>query len=105
MYRLLIVLLLLSFSRIKKSDDLSSWIRINQLGYTPGGIKIAVWCSKQSVSINTWQLIDVKTKKIASSGKAGKAFGSYGPFVQTYRLNFSAFNKPGRFYLQAGGVK
>jgi endoglucanase len=105
MYRLLIVLLLLSFSRIKKSDDLSSWIRINQLGYTPGGIKIAVWCSKQSVSINTWQLIDVKTKKIASSGKAGKAFGSYGPFVQTYRLNFSAFNKPGRYYLQAGGVK
>src|SRR6478672_6205255 len=39
------------------------------------------------------------------SDSAGRAFGSYGPFKQTYRLNFSSFTKPGRYYLQAGGVK
>ena len=82
-----------------------AWIRINQLGYTPTGIKQAVWCSKESNTLKTFQLVDAKTKKIAFSGSAGKSFGSYGPFSQTYRLNFSTFSKPGQYYLQGGGVK
>ena len=105
MYRLLIVFFLLSFTGINKKEAPSAWIRINQLGYTPGGIKVAVWGSKEMLIVNSWQLIDVKTKKIASSGKAGKSFGAYGPFHQSYRLNFSSFKKPGRYYLQAGGAK
>ncbi|MFI5131410.1 MAG: glycoside hydrolase family 9 protein [Chitinophagales bacterium] len=103
MYRLLLLVLLLSFSG--KKENISAWIRINQLGYTPSGIKVAVWCSKASVSIKTFQLVDAKTKKFVYSDSAGKVFGSYGPFKQTYRLNFSSFKKPGRYYLQAGGVK
>jgi len=111
MYRLWIVFFLLSFTGINKKETSSAWIRINQLGYTPGGIKVAVWCSKEKLtlsdsrSVDNWQLIDTKTKKIATSGKAGKPFGAYGPFQQSYRLNFSSFKKPGRYYLQAGGVK
>lgn len=111
MYRLLIVFFLLSFTGINKKDAPSGWIRINQLGYTPAGIKVAVWCSKEKLapndsrSVDSWQLIDAVTKKIATSGKAGKQFGAYGPFQQTYRLNFSFFKKPGRYYLQAGGAK
>ncbi len=90
---------------IKEKDDPQSWIRINQLGYTPDGVKVAVWCSKEETGITNWQLIDVATKKIATSGKAGNGFGVYGPFKQTYRLNFSSFKKSGKYYLQAGGVK
>jgi hypothetical protein len=82
-----------------------SWIRINQIGYLPGSKKAGVWCSKEAITISNWQLIDAQTKKIATSGKAGKAFGAYGPFVQSYRLDFSHFTKPGKYYLQAGGVK
>src|SRR5882757_2488195 len=103
MYRMLLILLLLSFSG--KKENTSSWIRINQLGYTPPGAKIAVWCSKDSIRIKTFQVIDAVTKKSVYSGLTGKAFGSYGPFKQTYRLNFSSFKKPGRYYLQAGGAK
>ena len=44
-------------------------------------------------------------RKLFIPQNAGKAFGAYGPFKQTYRLNFSSFKKPGRYYLQAGGVK
>jgi hypothetical protein len=105
MYKWLIALLLLSFTGKKPDNAPAAWIRINQLGYTPGGIKVAVWGSKEEVTIANWQLIDAKTKKIATSGKAGKAYGAYGPFVQTYRLNFSSFKKPGRYYLQAGGAR
>ena len=106
MYRLLLLLLCMSFAGAQKKNDVPvAWIRINQLGYTPAGIKVAVWCSKQKDSVARWQLIDAATKKIASSGKMSKSFGAYGPYAQTYRLNFSSFNKPGRYYLQADGVK
>ncbi len=83
----------------------NAWIRINQMGYTPGGIKVAVWCSKENKTLITFQLIDATTKKFAFTGSAGKPFGKYGPFTQTYRLNFSKYVKPGNYYLQAGGAK
>ena len=104
MKKWLIILLLpaLSFMR---DEEPQRWIRINQLGYTPDGIKMAVWCSKDAMTVDRWQLIDAVTKKIATSGITGNSFGEYGPFKQTYRLNFSFFKKPGRYYLQAGGAK
>ena len=96
---------IVSFFSFSRKQEQQSWIRINQLGYTPGGVKVAVWCSKDSVVVKSFQIIDAATKKFVYSGSAGKAFGSYGPFKQTYRLSFSAFKKPGRYYLQAGGAK
>jgi len=103
MYRWLLIILLFGFSG--KKEDASSWIRINQLGYQPNGIKVAVWCSKEQTAISSWQLVDAKTKQTVFKGNAGKAFGAYGPFKQTYRLNFSAFKKPGHYFLQVNGVR
>ena len=97
------VLFLFAFTTREK--DPRSWIRINLLGYQLNGVKVAVWGSKDSVQVKTFQLVDATTKKFVFNASAGKAFGSYGPFKQTYRLNFSSFKKPGRYYLQAGGVK
>ncbi len=105
MYRLLIVVFLLSFTGIQKKDPAEAWIRINQLGYLPEGIKVAVWGSKSQQTIESWQLVNAKTKKVVSTGKAGKAFGAYGPFVQSYRLDFSKFKTPGHYFLQAGATK
>ncbi|MBL7741720.1 MAG: glycoside hydrolase family 9 protein [Chitinophagaceae bacterium] len=99
------LVLLVPVIAFTEKQEIKSWIRINQLGYTPGGVKVAVWCSKEQQAVSSWQLIDVETNKIVFSGKAGIAFGTYGPFAQTCRLNFSSFKKPGRYYLQAGGVK
>ena len=81
-----------------------SWIRINVLGYPPEGIKVAVWCSKQNSSLSTFQLIDAQSGQVVYES-AGKAFGSYGPFSQTYRLNFSSFTAPGRYYLKANDIQ
>ena len=103
MYRWLFIILLLGFTG--KKETVSAWIRINQLGYTPNGIKVAAWCSKDSFQIKTFQLVEASTKKFVFAGTAGKPFGAYGPFKQTYRLNFSTFKKPGRYYLQTGGIK
>lgn len=82
-----------------------SWIRINQLGYIPHGVKVAVWCSKEAESIQAFQLVDAVTNTVVFTASAGKPFGMYGPFKETYRLNFSSFQKNGRYYLQAGSTR
>lgn len=88
---------------IKQVEE-QSWIRINRLGYIPAAKKVAVWCSKENNAISKFQLIDSTTNKAVFTGAAGKAFRSYGPYTQSYRLNFSTFVKPGTYYLQAGGT-
>jgi len=93
------------FAFTTKQQNGQSWIRINQLGYLPNGVKVAVWCSKVEMKLMSWELINVDSKKTVASGKAGTPFGAYGPFQQTYRINFSSFTKPGRYYLEAGGAR
>ena len=93
---LLFFFILLVQSYKQPGEEERSWVRINQLGYLPSGTKVAVWCSKDSVNISTWQLVDAQTKKFVSTGKSGKAFGAYGPFKQSYRLNFSHHTRPGK---------
>lgn len=104
-YLALLCSLILIFSFDKKNDNPQQWIRINQLGYTPNGTKVAVWCSKTSANIESFDLVDSVTGKIVFTQKAGNSFGAYGPFDNTYRLNFSKFKKPGTYFLKAGNTK
>ncbi|HEY9343456.1 MAG TPA: cellulase N-terminal Ig-like domain-containing protein, partial [Hanamia sp.] len=46
------------FSFNKKNEPAKQWIRINQLGYTPAGVKVAVWCGKEEVTIPSFDVID-----------------------------------------------
>ena len=99
-----LALLFIGWISTQRTNSIS-WIRINQLGYLPQGTKAAVWASKENQSIAAFHLVDVSTGKKVFTGKAGTAFGAYGPFQQSYRLNFSAFKKPGRYYLEAGQAR
>ncbi|HVZ56666.1 MAG TPA: glycoside hydrolase family 9 protein [Chitinophagaceae bacterium] len=83
----------------------TAWIRVNQLGYTVHGIKVAVWCSKEEMGAGPWQLVDAASGQPVYQGTPPELFGAYGPFRQTCRLDFSAFDRPGRYYLQAGPVR
>lgn len=80
----------------------ASWIRINLAGYKPESVKVAVWGSKDAAAIRNFQLVNQVTGKVVYTGKAGKPYGKYGPFAATYRLDFTPFNKPGVYVLQAG---
>jgi len=83
-----------------------SWIRINQLGYSPKGIKVAVLGSKNAqAAVRNFELIDAKTSKVSLKKNAGKDFGKYGPFLSSYRLDFTEFNKPGTYFLQSGSTR
>ena len=99
-----VFIFLLGASSFYKPVD-ETWIRINQLGYVPSSKKVAVWCSKAATTLQQFQLLDSATGKVVFTGNAGQPFGAYGPFTQTYRLNFSTYTKPGTYALKAGNVQ
>jgi endoglucanase len=80
-------------------------IRINLLGYRPESSKVAVWCSMKDQAIPSFTIVDAKTENVVFTASAGKAFGAYGPFRQTHRLDFSAFKNPGKYSIKVGEVK
>lgn len=99
-----IVFLMFVCTRVFSQSD-SAWIRINQLGYSAAGTKVAVLGGKSPVKISSFEVVDNKTgKKVYASGK-GRSFGKYGPFNDTYRLNFSSFRKKGEYYIRIGNVR
>lgn len=98
---LLATAFIFSFTNQKEKDQ---WIRINWLGYIPNGIKVAVWCSKDEDGISKFELIDSASGKTVFNSSAGKSFGAFGPFKNSYRLDFSSFKKPGVYFLKAGNA-
>jgi hypothetical protein len=104
MKKILLIVIPVCFCSFLFNDERAgkAWIRINLLGYKPGASKVAIWCSKEQQTITTFQIINVADEKVVYTGKAGKAFGAYGPFAETYRLNFSTFKNAGRYKIRAG---
>ncbi|WP_245935848.1 glycoside hydrolase family 9 protein [Sphingobacterium athyrii] len=83
----------------------NAWIRINQLGYTPTGKKVAVWGGKSIRQLRSFEVKNAQTGKTVYIHPVGKDFGGYGPFVQSFRFDFSAMQDTGRFFIQVGEVK
>ncbi|WP_134088118.1 glycoside hydrolase family 9 protein [Olivibacter sp. XZL3] len=77
-------------------------IRINQLGYDPAGIKVAVWGALSPKEISSFSLVDARSNRKVFTKEAGRSYGAYGPFQQSYRLDFTGFIDTGSFYLVAG---
>jgi endoglucanase len=105
MRKLLVAIVMVVFAAsFSNTADEQAWIRINLLGYKPGSSKVAIWCSKEQSTILAFQIVEASGGKIVFEGRAGKAFGAYGPFTQTYRLDFSSFTKPGTYFIKTGNT-
>ena len=78
------------------------WIRINQLGYLPQSIKVAVFMSEDECSLPQFELVDAYTQEVVKAFDSLKESGSIGNMKTTYRLNFSDYSIPGVYYLKAG---
>lgn len=90
---------------ISATGNAQQYIRVNQLGYSPGADKVAVWCSLDNYSISSFEVIDAKSKKVVFRSPSGKSYGSYGPFRNSYRLNFSKLKDPGNYQIITGNIK
>src|SRR5207253_5667818 len=73
---------------IALASDSSSFIRTNQVGYLPDAPKIAVICSLDSASFDTFKIVDARGKRVFGPAKAVAA-GSFAACRSTFRLNFT----------------
>jgi endoglucanase len=104
-FQFLIVFMFILFPAGGECLFSQSWIRINQLGYTPDSKKVAVMVSKDQLNIKDFSLCNALTDEIVLSSKQVKSFESWGPFQSSFRLDFSSLVSTGAYYIQAGGIK
>jgi len=76
-----------------------SWIRINQLGYLPESVKVAVLGSKENFDCSEFSVIEIESDSVVFHSTDINSHGSYGPFKTTYRLDFSSLQKTGHYYI------
>ncbi|MBK8041348.1 MAG: glycoside hydrolase family 9 protein [Haliscomenobacter sp.] len=83
----------------------NAWVRINQMGYLPEGIKVAVLGSQRPMEVSYFSLHDALTEKEVFRSAKIRAYGAYAAFDQSWRLDFSDFKRQGAFYILAAGIK
>lgn len=89
---------------IVKVFSLDSFIRINQLGYTPNGLKKAILISESEISVSSFSIHDALTHLKLKELQAAKPLASFEQFKSIYQLDFSQFQTVGAFYIKAGTV-
>jgi endoglucanase len=99
-----ILLLLISIFAIAISGMGQSWIRINQLGYLPKSVKVAVFISTVNQKIGDFTVCDAITDKEIFKGKTVSYSGQLWGMQAAARLNFTTFEKPGGYYISVNGV-
>lgn len=83
----------------------SSWVRINQLGYLPKSVKVAVFLSSNENNQTTFTLRNASTNAIVYSGKGEVANASRWGMEEAVRLNFSSVSDTGSYYVECNNTK
>lgn len=100
----IISLAALTFAALASAQS-DTWIRINQIGYLPKDVKVAVLCSKQSnLDVTSFEVYDILTKKLILSSNKVQAFGEWTAFKSTFRLDFSDITTEGSYYIKVGSI-
>ncbi len=81
----------------------SSWIRINQLGYLPDGVKVAVFLSNQENPMVDFSVKEAKTDAVVFKGKGVPGNADRWGLKHALRLNFSDLTAPGGYYIECNG--
>jgi endoglucanase len=81
-----------------------SWIRINQLGYLPNSVKVAVFISTEPQKFGEFTICDAITGKEIFRGKASSFSGEDWGMKSAARLNFSELQQQGGYYISANGI-
>ncbi|MDX9773165.1 MAG: glycoside hydrolase family 9 protein [Bacteroidales bacterium] len=95
-----LTLLIVSITLVSSRGD--SWIRINQLGYLPGSVKVAVYISQEQESISSFNVCEALTGKVVFKGKASLYDGSAWGMASAARLDFSGLQEQGGYYILYG---
>ena len=99
----LAVLLQAASSSSPPPDSGVSHIRINQVGYLPDGLKIAVVCSLEPREIESFEVRDENGNRIFGPA-AAQSSGSFAACASTHRLDFSRLDREGTYRIVAGSA-
>jgi len=99
------LLLLFSFFWLSQFAWSQSWIRINQLGYLPHSVKVAVFISNEKIALPQFQICEAISGKIVFNSKPQLSDGSNWAMKTAARFDFSKLEKPGAYYILAGKIK
>ncbi len=83
-------------------DSSNAFIRVNQLGYPPDAPKVAVVCALAPASLQTFELRDARDA-VVLRGRATQD-QPFAACVRTWRLDFTAVRRPGRYRLLAAAL-
>jgi len=81
--------------------SLDAFIRINQLGYTPNGIKRAILISESKITIKSFSIYDALTEQKLADFYSVIPNEPFQQFSSVYTLDFSSFRSEGAFYIKA----
>lgn len=90
------------FCIIIQAFSLDTFIRINQLGYLPKGIKKAVLLSESGMVLKNFSVYDALTDELIAEYSSVKSYGAFEQYRTVYILDFSALHNKGAFYIRAG---
>ncbi|MCK9628189.1 MAG: glycoside hydrolase family 9 protein, partial [Bacteroidales bacterium] len=82
-----------------------SWIRVNQAGYLPGDVKVAVCISLDSTASDHFEVVDALSLKVVFKGIGTKVNAKVWGMKSAYRMNFSSVQSEGGYYITSNGVK
>ncbi len=82
-------------------SDREIFIRVNQLGYQPRDLKSAVAFSRETLP-ERFTVIDAVTQQIVFEGATKRIAGHWGEFDHQAELDFSAWQKPGKYFVRIG---
>lgn len=97
------IIILVLFSIYGARAD--SWIRINQLGYLPGSVKVAVYISQEPVAEKNFTLFNALTDSPVFSGTAEQYDGSVWGMAAAARLDFTEVRQAGGYYIVYGRAR
>lgn len=81
-----------------------TWIRINQVGYLPQDVKVAVLISTEETN-GDFSVYNAVNDQLVMSGAGVKADPSKWALTSAWRLDFSQIRETGGYYISSNGVK
>ena len=101
MRRLIFALLLAIIPSVLSAQ---SWIRVNQAGYLPTDIKVAVLISQDEAD-GSFEICDAITSEVVFKGKGRSGNASKWGMKRAFRLDFTSLDKDGGYYIRSNGAK
>jgi len=82
-----------------------AWVRINQVGYLPQDVKVAVYIAEDLGSSKAFQVKDAQTGNIVLKGEGIAANAGRWGIQQALRLDFSVLQTAGKYYIDCNGAR